>query len=119
MRDGTRVSGRHAFVSHARQVGREHRATEEAWVEALRAVGVKAAHPDDGWVDRKDNRVHLAYPQFNDGLGLGDWLALGHPGDMRIVRVIGMEPNPFAIGPDRERWYFRFDAAERWLIVPD
>lgn len=68
----------------------ERRETEEVcWVDRLRAMGVKAAHPDDGWVNRDENRVHLSYPQFFDGLQEGDLLALGWSGDkFRLVRII-------------------------------
>lgn len=83
---------------------------ETSWVQALRDAGVKAAHPDDGWVKRNPDRsghVHLEYPQFKDGaLEVGDLIALGWPGQSwetpmartRIVRVtkVGDPPEHFA-----------------------
>jgi hypothetical protein len=59
---------------------------------------VKASHPDDGWVDRKGRRntfgyvpeadsVQFAYPQFNDGVKVGDKIALGWADRWRIVVV--------------------------------
>ena len=68
----------------------EQSATERRWVAQLRFAGIKAAHPDDGWVDRKKNEVFLCYPQFNDGLQVGDRLALGSADHHRIVVVTGM-----------------------------
>lgn len=67
---------------------------EQAWVAGLRLMGVKAAHPDDGWVDREPGReaVQPEYPQFNDGVAAGDLIALGWPGrPTRIVRVVKVE----------------------------
>jgi hypothetical protein len=89
---------------------RSYRIEEDRWVADLRAGGVKAAHPDDGWVDRKRDRVHLCYPQFDDGVEIGDTIALGSPGGVtRLVHVVAVEPNPFAVGADRDRWYLNFE----------
>lgn len=73
----------------------------EAWISALRAAGVKAAHPGDGWVNRKDNEVQFVFPHFNDGATVGDLVALGWPqgGDSkprhRIVRLVGVRLTRF------------------------
>ena len=65
---------------------------KEAWNSSLRAVGVKAAHPNDGWIDREKNEIHFAYPHFNDGAGPGDIVAIGQPfdrpGETRFVCLI-------------------------------
>jgi hypothetical protein len=72
---------------------------QQAWIAKLRAEGVKAAHPDDGWVNRKDNVLQFVYPQFNDGAGCGDLVALGWPqwGNKdqrhRIVRLVEFHGN--------------------------
>jgi hypothetical protein len=60
---------------------------EDKWIEALRADGVKAAHPDDGWVDREADSVYFAYARFNDGASVGDRIALGCADRWRIVTV--------------------------------
>ncbi len=39
---------------------------EKKWIDWLREGGFKAAHPDDGWVDRQMNTVQLVYPAFKD-----------------------------------------------------
>lgn len=65
----------------------KHETREADWIADLRRRGVKAAHPDDGWVDREANTVHFAYPQFNDGVKVGDKIALGWPDKYRIVTV--------------------------------
>lgn len=53
----------------------------DRWVSDLRAQGVKAAHPDDGWVDRERDSVQFAYPQFDDGPQVGDVIVLGWPSE--------------------------------------
>lgn len=111
---GARVSGRPEHVARAVGIDQRMRGEESTWVAGLRAQSVKAAHPDDGWVDRDRNRIHLAYPQFNDGLAVGDLLALGWPwraDEVRVVRVTGFS----ALGPlcppgfDNEHWYVHFE----------
>lgn len=63
--------------------------SRQEWIEKLRASSVKAARPDDGWVDRQKNEVTMCYPDFDDGLEVGDWLALGsHGGKTRIVEIV-------------------------------
>ena len=93
---------------HAEQMARE----EAEWVAALRHIGVKAAHPDDGWVNRETNEVYLCYPQFNDGLQAGDRLALGHgwSGEkQRIVTVIGKRA--LILDPSMIYWKFQWPPA--------
>jgi hypothetical protein len=51
------VSGQAGFVELYANICTDMERDQEAWVAALRAAGVKAAHPDDGWVNRKDNYV--------------------------------------------------------------
>ena len=49
-------------------------------IKQLRAMGVKAVHPNDGWVNRKDDgtpyRVSFCYPDFIDPIEVGDKVAL-------------------------------------------
>lgn len=104
---GTLVSGDPAMVALWHDICREMNAVQEAWIAELRAQGVKAAHPDDGWVDRKNNTLKFVYPQFNDGAEAGDLVALGWPpGSLssskhRIVRLKGVKPTNFS-----EHWAF-------------
>jgi len=65
----------------------QDRADEANWIVGLRQRGIKAAHPDDGWVNRTNNSVTLTYPQFDDGIAVGDLIALGAPEKWREVRV--------------------------------
>jgi hypothetical protein len=85
------------------------------WVAHLRALGVRAAHPDDGWVDREANTVRLEYPQFGGRLAVGDLLALGSPrDDTRIVRITGtIAPGPIIAPclPPGVVWRYSFESA--------
>lgn len=109
---GGTVSGDPEAVARAVKIDKDMAAQQRAWIAQLRADGVKAAHPDDGWVDREKNAVSLCYPQFNDGLDIGDRLALGWPWhNTRIVRIVDSEmPGPIvsAAWPAGKpyRWYF-------------
>lgn len=108
LRDGSTVSGSLDAVARASSIDRDLALQERAWVEQLRTSGIRAAHPDDGWVNRDENKIHLAYPQFNDGIGIGALVALGSPsGKTRIVRITGTSENRFAF---ERPWYFHFEA---------
>lgn len=72
-----------------REICEENERSRKAWITTLRSMDVKAARADDGWVDRERNEVTMCYPDFNDGLKVGDWLALGrHDGKTRIVEIV-------------------------------
>lgn len=108
LRDGSRVSGQAEHVARSVAIDRDMAREEREWIASLRAKGVKAAHPDDGWVDRDVNRVHLCYPQFDDGLEVGDVLALGWPWRAtRLVRIVDTDDNPFS---SERPWYLHFEA---------
>ena len=86
--DGLACSNDPALIATWNGLAANEAKRTRAWVADLRALGVKAAHPDDGWVNRKADTVQLVYPQFNDGPGVGDLIALGDPERYRLVRVI-------------------------------
>jgi len=86
------VSGDPKFVSMWNTICAEQDADERKWIDGLRAAGFKAAHPNDGWVNRKYNEVFFSYPHFNDGADIGDLVMLGWAWDKnswRPVRLIG------------------------------
>ena len=58
------------------------------WVEKLRSLGVKAAHPDDGWHKREKHNFGLSYPYFDNGVKVGDMVALGDYEKFVVVVVI-------------------------------
>lgn len=91
-RDGLCESGDPAYVALWDSIAARQAAEQANSVAELRASGIKAAHPDDGWVNRERNTVHFAYPAFNDGVSVGDLIALGRPwSGYRIVRCTEVE----------------------------
>ena len=78
------------FASKMREWERTYGTGQAAWIAALVAGGVKAARPEDGWVDRKNNMVCMLYCDFDDGAGVGDLVALGDHKQYRIVRITGI-----------------------------
>lgn len=89
------VQGDADFVGLWIGIGNQMREEQDRWIAGLRTMGVKAAHPDDGWVDRKKadrhDFVQFVYPQFDDGVSQGDLIALGWPGQFRVRKVIRIE----------------------------
>lgn len=108
------VSGSPEFIALWRKVCDEQKLSEKQWVAELRAKGFKAAHPNDGWVNRKDNEVSLVYPQFNDGVSIGDLVMLGWPNDKdcRPVRIIGVRKGLISFDPSRIMYYKFEDVQE-------
>lgn len=93
------------YVAQWHQVCAQGEEAKRQWVTELRAQGFKAAHPNDGHVDRERFTLVLQYPQFNDGAGPGDLVMLGSPsGDCRPVRLIEVA----WVGPFTGNTCFRF-----------
>jgi hypothetical protein len=64
---------------------------QKNWIENLRKKGYKAAHPNDGWVDRDENIITFMYPQFFDNAKVGDYVMLGwyfDEGKLRSIKLI-------------------------------
>jgi hypothetical protein len=95
---------------------------KERWIENLRNTGViKAAHPNDGWVDRDNNIIQFVYPYFNDDAGVGSLVAIGGPTDrdIRLVRLTIMIDPVLGFAP---KWgfediYGKFKSKKEWLKV--
>lgn len=95
--------------SHFRREADDMRREQAEWIASLRVAGIKAAHPDDAWVDRERNTVMFVYPHFDDGVSIGDLIALGSPqwgsanSRHRIVRVTG---STFGLFSQKPLWHF-------------
>jgi len=84
------VTGDPKFVKQWHEICDEHETKKNTWIKELRAVGFKAAHPNDGWVNREKNEIYFAYPYFNDGADIGDKVMISFsPDSTRPVRLIG------------------------------
>lgn len=55
---------------------RKRKEIENKRISYFRSINIKAAHPDDGWVDRENNTVILEYPIFQDEISVGDKIVL-------------------------------------------
>lgn len=116
-KDGICKSNNAEFVHTWNEVGKSMEEEEKQWITELRSQGVKASHPDDGWVDRENNTVLLQYPQFNDGVKIGDTIALGWSWHKtRLVKVVDIIISPLGctryafepIEPEKEpNWWKR------------
>lgn len=84
-KDGWLISSDPEAVARWDAIAARQESEKRDWTEILREMGVKFAHPDDGWVDRNadgSGRVTLSwYPQFNDEPKVGDLMAIGTPPD--------------------------------------
>lgn len=77
------------YQTFADVITEDKRQTRE-WVEDLRQRGVRAAHPDDGWVNRDTNEVIMTYPYFCGNLKVNDIIVLGDYREYRVVRIIAI-----------------------------
>jgi hypothetical protein len=98
--DGLMSSSDPAAVALWESITADMRSEQQAWTALLRGLGVKLAHPDDGWVhNRGQEHEYLSvswYPAFNDDPQVGDLIALGaahNLGDWkyRLARVTHIE----------------------------
>lgn len=86
------VSGDAVLVALWGDICQEADRLDAEWIEQLRRDGIKAAHPNDGWVDRVNNQVGMVYPHFDDGAQVGDLMVIGWRSDLlnnRVVRITG------------------------------
>jgi len=93
----------HAGILRA---AREYEEKQAAWRESLRAAGVAATHPDDGWVNREKNTLHLCYPHIMGELKIGSLVALGDHEKYRIVRLASFRRWLTGIRPNDGEWSF-------------
>ena len=101
------------FAEGFAQRMREYHEREREWVREMQEAGVKAAHPDDGWVDRARNTVHFCYPQFDFGPTVGDRIVLGGHDKHRIVRVTAVNRRPSLIAGGEWVDYSFAEAADK------
>ena len=112
LNDGSSVSCQPQHATSVMQIDAEIAAEKREWIADLRARHVRAAHPDDGWVDREANTVRLIYPQYSDDVEVGALLALGSPGSKtRIVRITAIEPDRGLLALPDSPPFCHFEAA--------
>lgn len=99
------------FVAQMQRTHEEHLKAMMGWVEYLKSFDIKAAHADDGWVDREKNKIVFSYPDFILPIEVGDHIAIGTPEKWRIVRVIRKEPWKFSLSLDNRPNDYYFEPA--------
>lgn len=81
----------HEFLKGFARIHQGHEVKLTELCNQLRADGVKALHPNDGWVERSDGdtiRFRLAYPRFQMPFNVGDRVAFyGALDDVTIYTV--------------------------------
>lgn len=96
-----------AFLAGMLTHGRAYYDKQAAWHASLRKLGIAATHPDDGWVNRANNTIHLCYPHIMaDVLKPGSIIALGDSESYRLVRLTKFTRWITAIKPTDGTWSF-------------
>ncbi len=67
----------------------EEKVKHDAWITQLKKDGVKAAIPDDGWVDREKKCLCFTLAYFTGRISKGDVVAIGWPDKYRLVSMTG------------------------------
>lgn len=104
------AEGTASFVELYDKVVQDQRFNNGQWCAHLLTQDVRIAHPDDGWVDRKVNKLSPCYPQLRQlEINVGSLAVLGWPDKYRYVRITKVEPDPWGISrnsPSRQDRYF-------------
>ena len=84
-----------------------------------RELGFKAAMPNDGWVNRDDLSITMAYPFFDDNCVVGDKILLAFPDDVNSFRPIVLtkiKNNIFDVNSITKRFYFEDISIQKELL---
>lgn len=85
--DGLAQSNDIRFVNLWNNIVQEQNRNNSEWINHLRENGVKAAHPNHGWINREEKHFHSCYPYFNDGIEVGCFVAIGSYDKYKIVQI--------------------------------
>lgn len=79
------------------------------WIQQLKAEGVKAAHPLDGWVNQKKKELVFQYPHWVDFfVGVGDTIAIGDEQSWMLCQIQSYRKGAFG-----EILYFTYEILSR------
>lgn len=76
-----------SFVDIMKNIYAESAKKKEVWISKLKAENIRASHPDDGWHDREKKSFILCYPDFFEGINVGDKVALGDYDEYKTLEV--------------------------------
>lgn len=113
-KDGLCRSNNFSLIDSWNKIVAEREQKTKEFCNYLISNGVKALHPDDGWVDRKNNTIFFCYPKFKLDIAVGDKIALGNFEKYRIVEVV--EIIPLIIYAD-ENNKFRYKFRESSYVI--
>jgi len=103
---GQCIDPRSDFASTWAKICIDQRTQKAEFISLMRGNGFKAAHPNDGWVDRQNLTIHMCYPYFDDGIQVGDKIMIAFASDApekrRPVLVTGVSKKPFLLRYDFE-----------------
>lgn len=88
-----------------RSIENSYETEEKEWIKQLKKKHIKAAHPDDGWVNRTENYINFFYPYFRHTIKIGDLIVLGWHWNKnnRVVEVTKIKKTMF----DLTNYYFK------------
>lgn len=102
--DGLCQSNNNEMIETWNKITEQQETAKKKYIAELRQKGIKALIPNDGWVNRTENYFQLVYPDFNDGVKIGDkvMLSFGKGYNERLVVVKNIKENMFG----KEYYYF-------------
>lgn len=95
------------FLQHLADTMASNNRSQQAWLSRMREAGHACVHPDDGWVDRRANKVTFCYPVLFRRPKVGDTAILGDFRKWRVVRLTSFDPWRYlGGGEDDGEWSF-------------
>lgn len=91
--DGLAKSNDINLVNIWNEITKERERKRRDFIIQLKKQGIKALHPNDGWVDRENNIINFCYPDFIQELRVGDKIALGDYENYSIKTIVEIIPN--------------------------
>ena len=85
----------HSFMKTYLKVTADYNRKQREWLDTIKWLGAKAAHYDDGWVNREKNEIHFCYPFFMYNVAMGDKIVLGDCRKWRVVKVTYIKNGAF------------------------
>lgn len=96
--------GAEAFLREFQQSREKSRAVLVRWIEYLRAQGIDAACPDDGWVNHADDTIQPVNCYFRMvNMHVGSRIAIGQPSYWQSATITAIRWSMF----NMEYWSFK------------
>lgn len=99
-------------VASYNQICKDYESEKQRWITDLKEQGFKAAHPNDGWVDRETLKVEFSYPHFDNSPQVGDKIMLGWHSEKNNRAVVVIEVEDYQGVISKRRFYHFKDFQE-------